>query len=84
VWSTPVIPALGRLRQEGHEFKASLDYLVRPCLKQKQKDITPHAQQASRHLTVQGDLLSLIREEGACGGDGGSLPIPEVFGLSER
>jgi hypothetical protein len=23
-----VIPALGRLRQEDHEFKASLDYIV--------------------------------------------------------
>jgi hypothetical protein len=28
-----VIPALGRLRQEEHRFKASLDYTVRFCLK---------------------------------------------------
>jgi hypothetical protein len=29
----PAIPALGRLRQEDREFKASLVYIVRYCLK---------------------------------------------------
>lgn len=28
----PGIPALQELRQEGHKFKASLGYLIRPCL----------------------------------------------------
>jgi hypothetical protein len=28
---------LGRLRQEGWEFKASLDYIVIPCLKKERK-----------------------------------------------
>jgi hypothetical protein len=29
--------ALGRCRQEGHNFEASLDYRVRPCLKKKNR-----------------------------------------------
>jgi hypothetical protein len=38
-WLMPVIPALGRLRQEDHEFKASLGYLeiLRETLSQKKK-----------------------------------------------
>jgi hypothetical protein len=29
---------LGRLRQKDHEFKASLNYIVRPYLKRRKKD----------------------------------------------
>jgi hypothetical protein len=29
----PIILALGRLRQEDHEFKVGLEYTVRSCLK---------------------------------------------------
>jgi hypothetical protein len=34
----PVISALGMLKQESHKFKVSLGYMVRPCLKQSQKE----------------------------------------------
>jgi hypothetical protein len=34
-----VISALGRLRQEDCEFKASFSYIARPCLKTKQNKI---------------------------------------------
>jgi hypothetical protein len=31
-WHTPIISALRKLRQEGQEFEASLDYIRRSCL----------------------------------------------------
>jgi hypothetical protein len=34
----PVIPTLGRLRQEGIKFETSLGHIVRSCLKTKQKE----------------------------------------------
>jgi hypothetical protein len=37
-WFTPVIPSLGRLKQEDHKLEASLDYIGRPCLKTKKKE----------------------------------------------
>jgi hypothetical protein len=34
---TPVIPVLGRLRQEDHEFEARLDYIERSVSKKRKK-----------------------------------------------
>jgi hypothetical protein len=38
-WNTLVIPVLSGLRQENHEFEASLGPIVRPCLTQENKRI---------------------------------------------
>jgi hypothetical protein len=36
-WCIPVIPTLTRLKQKDREFKASLGYMVRLCLKKKKR-----------------------------------------------
>jgi hypothetical protein len=33
----PIIPALGRLRWEDHEFEISLGHITRSCFKKKKK-----------------------------------------------
>jgi hypothetical protein len=38
----PVIPALRRLRQENHEFKASLGCMLRPCVKKGVRHMCIH------------------------------------------
>jgi hypothetical protein len=55
-WHTPVITALWRLMLEDHEFKASLDYLVRPCLKKKKCESQIVGDQSARfNVTKKGD-----------------------------
>jgi hypothetical protein len=39
-WHTSVIPALRRLRQEDHEFEASLVYILRSCLQKEKKKMS--------------------------------------------
>jgi hypothetical protein len=36
-WYIPVIPALRRLKQEECGFQASLDFIMKPCLKKIKK-----------------------------------------------
>jgi hypothetical protein len=37
LWITPVIPALGRLRQEDSNLEVNLGYRTTPCLKEQQQ-----------------------------------------------
>jgi hypothetical protein len=45
-----VIPALGRLRQEEHEFDANLGYIVKPCLKKPKEKKSNLKSMASIHV----------------------------------
>jgi hypothetical protein len=36
-WFMPIIPALGRPRQEDCEFQANLSYMARPCQEREKK-----------------------------------------------
>jgi hypothetical protein len=56
-WCVAVVPALRRLRQEDHHFKASLDHRVRPCL------IKPKYTMINflfNLITLQGEQKSLV------------------------
>jgi hypothetical protein len=44
-----VIPPLNKLRKEGHKFRASLYYIVRPYLPKIQEKIIQEVTQIARH-----------------------------------
>jgi hypothetical protein len=59
-WGTPVISALRKLRPEDGEFKGTLGYVGRPCLKtQKQKQKHPSTKQKV-YKNVKNVLILII------------------------
>jgi hypothetical protein len=58
----PVIPVLRRLRQEDSEFKDSMDYTVKPCLKkQKQNEVAPLLGKGLLHFQVYARQLYHVK-----------------------
>jgi hypothetical protein len=51
-WRVPVIPALGRLRLENHEFKAILGDMARPYIQKKKPTKTPPPTPAKKLIPV--------------------------------
>jgi hypothetical protein len=55
-----VIPALGRLQQENNEFKVSLGYIVRPCLKKIYQNVSIYPKQCQFTLKNRKTLKIII------------------------
>jgi hypothetical protein len=54
----PVIPALGRLRQEDYELETTVDYIARSCLKKEKSHVKVHISLfLCIHKVVQPSLL---------------------------
>jgi hypothetical protein len=64
-WFTPIIPTLGRLRQENHEFETSLGYIARPVSDFKKAMMVedPSSELGSEPRLVWSQSLSLGRDQ---------------------
>jgi hypothetical protein len=51
-WHISVIPELSRLRQADCEIETSLNYIVRPCLKNKQTNKQTKTSQVQQHMPI--------------------------------
>jgi hypothetical protein len=58
VWHVPVIPALGRWRQEDLKFEARLGY-IRPCLNKKNKKRKKKRKEGSFPSALEG-IVNLL------------------------
>ena len=60
-WHAPVIPALGRLKQENHcKCEACLGYRAKPCLKQKNKPTKRGTLSCQRHRSQAQNTSSRV------------------------
>lgn len=60
-----ILPALGKLRQENHEIKASLGHRARCCLEKKKKKVRAAATKrfGPGQLAIQSDSLPGYSQE---------------------
>ena len=65
-----VIPAFGRLGQEAHDYKASLDYIARSCVKLNSRNHSEWKREAEKGMAHpsywQQGLLRLFLSKGSC------------------
>jgi hypothetical protein len=83
-----VIPAFGRLREKDGEFKASLCYKIRPCLKKPVVGVVPQRWSATMHKilglipsTGKKKVNEVILKEQIVS-KGGHEKVPGVLGIS--
>jgi hypothetical protein len=63
---TPIIPALGKLRQEDHKFKGSLDYIGETLFQKKKNTVTFYFMNFFFFFTLLGFELKTLSLLGRC------------------